>query len=355
VKSGQIIHLTELDAYQIGNDAPVRRAMERLNSEPALFKFQTVCDRAGRLLGTITDGDIRRAILRGASLDDPVTRCMKDKPIVGRIGADVGNAKALAEIVSQTAFLPLVDDAGVLREILVRSEERSAATALVMAGGLGKRLGERTRNKPKPLLPVGDKPILAHLLDRVEAANATRVFISVCYLADQIRDFVSGRDNNASIEILHEQAPLGTAGAIGLLPDPMPGPFMVINGDILTKLDFDAFQEFHTRHKYDATIAVAQHEVTVPYGVIRTGPEGQFYGIDEKPTLTHFVAAGIYLLSPEFRSLVRANEKIDMPALLERGRAIGLQTGLFPIHEYWTDVGRPEDLESAQRVEAANG
>jgi dTDP-glucose pyrophosphorylase len=351
--TSSISRLTDLDLYCLAADAPIRKAMERLNSGPVTFKFQMVRDAAGRIVGTITDGDIRRAMLSGAGLDDSVSRCMKREPIVGRVNALTSNMKTLNEIVAQTAFLPLLDDAGVVREVLVRTAERPTTTALIMAGGLGTRLGERTRNRPKPLLPVGDRPILDHLLERIEAGNTPRIFISVCYLADQIRDFVSRRTNNAAIEILEEANPLGTAGAISLLPDPMPGPFMVVNGDILTRLDFQAFQEFHDRHKYDATVAVAQYEVTVPYGVIRTGPDGQFQGVDEKPTLSHFVAAGIYLLSTEFRALVRANEKLDMPMLLERGRSLGLQVGLFPVHEYWTDVGRPEDLENAQRDEAA--
>jgi dTDP-glucose pyrophosphorylase len=347
----QLEYLTDLGPYRIAPDAPIRVAMERLSSAPVLFKFQVVCDRAGRLLGTVTDGDVRRAILRGIGIGDPVVRCMKENPVVGRFDVAGDYTGSLNNVPSPTTFLPLVDGHGMLRSVVVRSGDRPATTALLMAGGLGTRLGARTRDRPKPLLPVGDKPILAHLLDRIEAANTTQVFISVCYLADQIRDFVSGRRNSAKIELLHEADPLGTAGAIGMLPDPMPGPFMVINGDILTQLDFHAFHEFHARHKYDATVAVAQHEVTVPYGVVRTGPDGQFQGIDEKPTLTHFVAAGIYLLSPEFRALVHKGERLDMPRLLDRGRAIGLRTGLFPIHEYWTDVGRPEDLETAQRAQ----
>ena len=349
----QVARITDLDVYRILPDTALRTVMERLNSAELLYKCLLVSDAHGRLLGTVTDGDIRRGILRGVGLSDPVAQCMRDQPIVGRVGADAENQEKLRDFVAHIAFLPVVDANRMVREVIVWTQDRPDVIALVMAGGLGKRLGERTRTRPKPLLPVGGKPILGHILDRVESASIVQVYVSAYYLADQICEFVAGRRGSAAIEILRETDPLGTAGAIGLLPDPMTRPFMVINGDILTKLDFHALREFHQRHGKDATIAVAQHEVTVPFGVVRTGPDGQFHGIDEKPTLTHFVAAGIYLLSPEYRSLVAAGEHLDMPVLLERGRSIGLQAGLFPIHEYWTDVGRPEDLETARLIENA--
>jgi dTDP-glucose pyrophosphorylase len=325
----------------------MREALERLNSGDLAYKFILVCE-AGKLNGTVTDGDIRRALLRGVRIGDPVSQCMKYDPVVGHVSREADSMRMMREVASLRAFLPVVDDAGIVQFVLVGREEGLPGTALIMAGGMGKRLGERTRNIPKPLLPVSGKPILGHILDRLENANVGSIYVSTNYLADKIDAFVATRAGHVPIELLTEREPLGTAGSIGLLPDPMPAPFIVINGDILTKLDFAVFQDFHSRHKNDATIAVAQHQVTVPYGVIRIDDEGQFFGIDEKPTLTQFVAAGIYLLSPEFRALIRSGERLDMPELIERGRRIGLKFGLFPIHEYWTDIGRPEDLENAQ-------
>lgn len=350
--SVRVSKLIALEPYVLAADAPLRMAIERL-TVAAEHKFQIVCDERGRLIGTVTDGDIRRALLRGIGLGDPVSRCMQQNPTTGRVDAESRNRVILRAVGAQTAFLPLLDSSGVLRGVLVRGTNQPETVALVMAGGFGRRLGERTKDTPKPLIKVGEKPILEHILDKLEGAGARQIYISVHYLAERIFEFVAARPSPARIDLLRESKPLGTAGAIGLLPDPMPAPFVIINGDILTNVDFVAMHDFHVRHGYDATLAVAHHDVTVPYGVVRMDDEGHFHGIDEKPTLTHFVAAGIYLLSPEFRSLVRKGDTIDMPELLERGRTIGLKTGLFPIHEYWTDVGRPEDLENARRIERA--
>jgi dTDP-glucose pyrophosphorylase len=349
---GNAMRIADLANNVAPPSASMRAIMEQLNSGAVEYKFMLVCSE-GHLLGTVTDGDIRRALLRGVSMDDAVGACMKERPLVGKVGCDAENLVLLNDVAAARAFLPIIDADGRVEAVLVNRGKQPNAVALIMAGGLGKRLGERTRHTPKPLLPVGGKPILGHILDRIESANIESIYISTHYLADKITDYLASRKGRLSVEVLREDEPLGTAGSIGLLPDSMPRPLLVINGDIVTNLDFPAFQDFHLRHKNDATIAVAQHQVTIPFGIVRTSADGQFFGIDEKPTLTHFVSAGIYLLSPEFRSLTRASELIDMPALLERGRQIGLSVGLFPIHEYWTDVGRPEDLENAQLVDAS--
>jgi dTDP-glucose pyrophosphorylase len=339
--------IVNVDAYVCFESDTVRDAMSRLNALPADRQFQIVVDEARRVRGTITDGDLRRAILKGVSLEAPVAACMNDKPILGRAGAAAENAAALRKVVARVAFLPVVDEEGRLQEVLAVSHASPIFTALVMAGGFGKRLGEKTRTTPKPLISIGDKPILEHLLRRLESANASEVFVSTHYLAPQIETFIARRKNAVPVRILHEPEPLGTAGAVGLLPGALRQPFMVLNADVLTSVDLAALLEFHARHLFDATIAVAQHQVKIPYGVVRHNAEGHFLGVEEKPTLSHFVAAGIYLLAPEFRTLVANRERIDMPELMERGRAAGLKIGLFPIHEYWTDVGRPQDLERA--------
>ena len=149
--------------------------------------------------------------------------------------------------------------------------------------------------------------------------------------------------------VIREEISLGTAGALSLLPRQIDGPVLVINGDVLTKLDLGALDYYHHTHGHDGTIAVSPYRVAVPYGVIRQDEKGIFQRIDEKPTLTYFVAAGIYMLGPEFCRLVPPKTRIDMPELLNLGRAAGLKIGLFPIHEYWVDVGRPDDLDAANR------
>jgi dTDP-glucose pyrophosphorylase len=337
-----ITRVTNLEAVTCAPTMRISAFLKRLNLSDYLFFV--VIDEDGRPLGTITDGDVRRAILDGATLEDPTSRCMHTGSLFGKVGAAAENAELLKDV----PFLPLVNDAGRIVEVLIPSDSTPGiSTALVMAGGKGQRLGEHTRNKPKPLLAVGNQPILQHILNDLEAAGVENIFISVHYLADQITEFLNSRDNTASIQIVEEQEMLGTAGALGQLPEPLGNPILVVNGDLITRTDFQALNNFHWRHGYDASIAVAHHETEVQFGVIKKDSNGVFLGIEEKPVIRHFVAAGIYYLSPEFCALVPRNTPMDMPSLLNLGREIGLKVGLFPIHESWIDVGRPADLQRA--------
>lgn len=322
----------------------VREAMRRINDTSPHVGL-VVVDDDGRLLGTLTDGDIRRGILRGVALDDAVAACMNVKATTGQAGEDRHNAALLAA--RPVPFLPIIDGQRRLVGILFpRPGASPIGTALVMAGGAGRRLGARTRATPKPLLPIGDRPILDHVLTALEEAGVADIRVAVHYLADQIEAFLAGRRNRAEVRVIQEPQPLGTAGAVGLL-GPGAGPVLVVNGDVLTRVDYRMLAAFHDRHEFEATVAVARYDVEIPFGVVRQGPDGVLLDIDEKPRVTHFVAAGIYVLSPAFRALVPPSEPLDMPDLLALGREVGLRAGLFPIHEYWTDIGRPHDLEAA--------
>ena len=339
------LRLTDLTSVVCSPDTPTSDILQRLNSSDYLFFV--VVDGEGKPLGTITDGDVRRAMLDGATLDDPASRCMFRQSSVGQLGAETENRKLLQGV----PFLPLVDEQGTLAEVLIPTGATPRLlTALVMAGGKGLRLGERTRNTPKPLLPVGDQPILERIITDLEQAGVEQIFVSVHYLADQIRTFLDNRNNTATFNVVEENEMLGTAGALSLLPSGLTHPVLVVNGDLVTQTDFQALNYFHWRHGYDASIAVAQHETQVPFGVVQKDESGQFLGIEEKPVIRQFVAAGIYYLSPEFCALVPRDTPLDMPDLLNRGREIGLKIGLFPIHESWIDVGRPDDLERADET-----
>ena len=343
-----MIVLNEIDPYLCPAGASVRQALARLNTTEHLF--QVVVDEDQRVVGTVTDGDIRRALLANAGLDGPISACFRADPILGALDDRSGNVVKLQGLSGHSAFIPVVDKAGVVSEILVGRRDRAGiSTALVMAGGPGKRLGGRTRKTPKPLLPVGDRPILDHVLSALEEIGVANIFVSVHHMADQIRDYVGARDNHAIVRTLNEKAPLGTVGALASLPKPLTDAVMVVNGDVITRVNFDAMMVFHERHGHDATLCVAKHEVEVPFGVIKQTQDGVFQGIDEKPTIEHFIAAGIYYLSPAVCALVPGDRPMDMPELLNLSRGVGLKIGLFPIYEYWKDVGRPDDLESARR------
>lgn len=342
--------LTDLGGLACPAATSIRAAIAALNHNPHLF--QVVVDEDRRVLGTLTDGDVRRGLLRDIDLGDPVERIMHRDPVVGSVDQPDIRLPHLREM---RDFLPLIDADGRLAAVAVKApDELDDVVALVMAGGRGTRLGERTVTTPKPLLPVGGRPILDHLLGTLERAGVGRVFIAVHYLADQIARFVETRER-AGIELLYEETPLGTAGALSLLPDLGDARVLVLNGDLMTGLDFAALTDFHDRNGFDATIGASEHVVELPYGVIHHDDRGAFLRIDEKPSVRNLVSAGIYMLSPACRTLVEPNAAVDMPALLSRAQAEGLSVGVFPIHEYWQDVGRPADLEGADRREREKG
>ncbi|MFN0042030.1 MAG: sugar phosphate nucleotidyltransferase [Alphaproteobacteria bacterium] len=324
--------------------ATIRTVLERINAAtPDLFQIVVGAD--GRVLGTVTDGDIRRAMLRGVGLDDAVESGMHRGPMTGRIGATAENQRLLR----QAKFLPVIDDAERLDHVLIaRNVPGGIGTALVMAGGFGTRLGEATRGTPKPLLDIGGRPMIDRVLAGLEDAGVSRITVAVHYLAEQIEAFLDARGGRPRVSVIRESEPLGTAGALGLIDLPPDQPVFVVNGDLVTGVDYAAMHEFHVRHGFDGSVAAARHELTIPYGVLRYDEDGLISGIDEKPTLHHFVAAGIYYLSPEIVALVARGRPIDMPELLESARKIGLRIGVFPVHEHWRDVGRPGDLSAAR-------
>ena len=321
--------------------------MQRLGT--AEYAFQLCLRGDGRIVGTVTDGDIRRAILAGAKLEDPVGFWVKTCPIVGRVGDDSGNARALGNVRSNVRFLPVADADDRIVEVLVlqRAPER-APVALVMAGGRGQRLGERTRDVPKPLVVVRGKPILEHVLARLEAAGTKEAYVAAHYLADQIDRFCETREGMLRLHLLREDDRLGTAGAVSLLPASVEGDVLVINGDVMSEIDLRALADFHDDQDNDASLAAAHYEIQIPYGVVRADADGRFESIEEKPRVRRFVAAGIYLLGPRIRALAPPGQPIDMPELFNLGREANLRIGVFPIHEYWRDIGRPDDLAAAE-------
>ncbi len=331
------------DILTCGPNLSVREALARIDrASPNLF--QVVVNRNREVIGSITDGDIRRAMLAGVDLDAAVHECMNHSPrVVTESAVRENNA-----IIDRSFFLPVVNSGGKLVDILTRHRHIDGiGSALVMAGGFGKRLGERTRELPKPLIEVANKPILEHVLSQIEIAGISDIYIAVHYLSDQIIDYVKGRQSQARIHFIKEPEPLGTAGALSQLPAGIDAPVLLINGDVITEVDLKAFADFHLRHGYDGTVGAASYSVDVPYGVLRHDDKGLFTGVDEKPTYQHLVAGGIYLLSSRVIGFVPRNRSIDMPEVLETAKDAGFRIGIFPVHEYWRDIGHPDDLQSA--------
>lgn len=311
-----------------------------------------VTDSRDVLLGTVTDGDVRRALLRHLPMSTPVAEIMCASPQV----ADLHwTREKMLSVMESTRLLqlPVVDPdhrvVGIetLHEMLDR--KRLDNPVFLMAGGLGKRLYPLTQDCPKPMLKVGDKPILELILQSFADAGFHRFYISTHYLAEVIRNhFGDGSRWNVSIQYVHEESPLGTGGALGLLPhDEINLPIFLMNGDLLTRVDYRSLLHFHQRHGGAATLCVREYESQVPYGVVQS--EGhRITQIVEKPVQRCFISAGIYMLSPELVKRVAQGQRIDMPTLLEKEIAAGREVNMFPVHEYWLDIGRMDDFQRAQ-------
>ena len=328
--------------------ATVREAIQTLDATGLQIVLVTLDD--GTLFGTLTDGDIRRGMLRGTELDSPIGPIAHTTPLV--VPAALPREPVLGLMqANRVQQLPIIDPerrvVGLhLWNELVKPQPRGNTMA-VMAGGRGVRLRPHTESCPKPLLPVAGKPMLEHIIERAIAEGITRFVIAVHYLGHMIEEyFTDGSRWGAQITYLHEPEPLGTAGALGLL-DPRPGEaILVSNGDVLTDARYGEILDFHARHGATATMAVRLHEWQHPFGVVRTSGV-DIAGFEEKPVVRSHVNAGIYVLEPEALDLLPSNEPCDMPALFARLMERDRRTIVYPMHEPWLDVGRDEDLRKA--------
>ncbi|WP_425857504.1 nucleotidyltransferase family protein [Aeromonas veronii] len=330
-------------------DQPIRDALQLIDSES--LRIALVVDDQFSLLGVVTDGDVRRGLLKNLSINSPVYMVMNTKPLTAKLGTA---RKELVKFMEKEQLLaiPLMDGnkvAGLETLQRVGQHSKYQNPVFIMAGGFGMRLRPLTDNCPKPMLKVGDKPILEIVLNSFVNAGFVNFYISTHYLPEMIHDyFGDGSKWNVKINYVHEEEPLGTGGALGLLPSDIPDlPLILINGDVLTNVDFERVLEFHNKHDAAATMCVRDYEYQVPFGVIQ-GEGNKVTSMVEKPVQRFFVNAGIYIVSPKIRSLVRQNFRIDMPTLLEQSISQHKNVLMFPIHEYWLDIGRIEDYNRAQ-------
>ena len=337
-------------AYTVQTQTPIIEALKTVNKPPLYTAF--VIDSKNQLQGVLTDGDFRRGLLAGHDLSETVDIFMKRDPTVALDTIRREDAKDIFQKKSIT-FLPLVTQNGEFKRILIadsfRHEIKGNKTAVIMAGGKGSRLYPLTKNCPKPMLKIDGKPILQILIEQCIEAGFGKFYISVNYLKHQIIDyFGSGERIGVSIEYLEEDYPMGTAGSLQLLPKSILDPFLVVNGDLLTRFDYGHVMRFHTDHAPVATICVREHITQIPFGVVQTNGH-KLVGFKEKPTYRQFVNAGVYVLSPSILSHMEPDIALDMPSLLVQAQTAGLEVMVCPIHEYWLDIGRPEALNTAQQ------
>ncbi len=347
------------DKFFLATDWSIADAIRLIDGNSAGIAL--VVDEERRLIGTVTDGDVRRAMLRHESLDAPVSVLLKrppDSPYAAPVTAPVGtNSAELLVLMKQHELrhIPLLDADHHVVDLALREhldiDEPIGARAVVMAGGKGTRLAPLTSETPKPMLPLGDRPLMERLVGSLRDAGIVKMHVTTHFRPEKIREhFGDGEGLGIELSYVTEDEPLGTAGSLRLVT-PGPEPLVVVNGDILTTVNFRSLIRYHRDSGAVLTIGLRSYEVSVPYGVVESDGS-RVVRISEKPVYRYFVNAGIYVVEPSAIRHIPEGRRFDMTDLIDRLLACGEQVASFPLREYWLDIGRPEDYERAQRDHA---
>jgi dTDP-glucose pyrophosphorylase len=312
--------------------------------------FLAIVDKSNKLIGIITDGDIRRAILT-KQLD--LVSVINYNPITAN--SEQSRIKIKQQLRKlHRRHMPVVNSSGELVEVVILDDFEITLKenwVTIMAGGLGSRLGEMTRETPKPMLKVGDRPILHSIIDNFKQQGFYRFILCVNYKSHVIENyFGDGRGLDVEIVYTKEEKRLGTAGALSLIKFPINHPFFVVNGDVLTTVNYEDFLDFHTIQKSEATMCVKKFSFDIPYATINFDERHSIIGLQEKPSYEYYVNTGMYILNPSVLSNIPENTFYDMPTLFDEMLQKKTTTKVFKIDEYWLDIGRPDDFDKAKLI-----
>ena len=340
--------MKSIENIKLVKTATIKEALKIIDN--GAMQIAIVVDEKDKLIGTITDGDIRRGLLNSLSLDDSIESIIFKTPTVAKI-SDTKEDILKKALVKKLHQIPIIDDNNKvigIKEIeeLVKPQIKSNKVVL-MVGGLGTRLKPLTDNTPKPMLKVGNKPILQTIVEKFAEYGYVNIVMCVNYKSHIIEDFFGdGSDFGVNIEYILEEQRMGTAGALSLLKSKPTEPFFVMNGDLLTNVNFEHLNDYHMANNAISTMCVREYDFQVPYGVVNLD-NGKIISIEEKPVHKFFVSAGIYMLSPEVLDFIPENEFYDMPTLFEKLISENENAVSFPLREYWLDIGRIEEFEKA--------
>lgn len=345
----KFLNRNECETLVVSAGASIEDALRKINLNAGFPCL--VLDGLGRCVDLLTDGDLRRLMIQRHSITESLSP-MIDGSVETVSGFSEQTARERMEA-SQIRYLPVTDQNGVLAGMWAVSDVVTASnmgSVLILAGGEGKRLRPITQTMPKPLVPVGGLALLDRSIDACVSHGVRNIFVSVNYLADQIVEHLEGLSrHNVTVTVLREDRPLGTAGPIGLVEIPTSDPLIVINGDLLHKVDIARMMEHFYSSETDFLIGSRLYDLSVPFGVLETDG-ASVTGITEKPTLSFPVSAGIYVVGEKVRGLLGGPRAIDMPELIDEALQTGFSVDLHMIHEFWLDVGTPEALRIAEEV-----
>ena len=334
----------------VGDNEPICKVLAAINASDLKIAF--IVNAQGTLVGSVTDGDVRRGLLKSTKLSDQVNTVMNTHPITCSPDTSAHQRNHLFSK-HRVKYLPVVEN-GLIVDIIAfddTQERRELQNPfLIIAGGLGTRLRPLTDKCPKPMLPVGDKPMIEHILWNAAQQGFKNFYISTFYLGEQIKaHFGNGSKFNVKICYVDEKRPLGTAGAVSLLPKNIPNlPIIVANGDVLTNLDYSKMVSFHQEKNAEATVCVREISHQIPYGVIERN-DGLVTQITEKPTFFYYINTGVYVLSKSSVKKMKKNVPIDMPQHLSALMHGGDPVAAMNFQGYWLDIGSISDYEKAQR------
>lgn len=335
---------------------PIHATIEQAirNLDQVGIKIVLIVNESGELEGAISDGDIRRGLLKGLNLNSPIESIIHRNALV--VPPEMGREMVMQLMVAnKIQQIPVVDEHQHVIGLHLWDEINVPPVRpnlmVIMAGGMGSRLRPHTENCPKPLLPVAGKPMLEHIIERAKLEGFSHFVLAIHYLGHMIEEyFGNGVRLGVQIDYLREQFPLGTAGALGLLNPRPDAPFVVTNGDVITDIRYGELLDFHIRHNAMATMAVRVHEWQHPFGVVQI--QGvNIVGFEEKPITRSHINAGVYVLDPDALCVLNAGAHCDMPTLFERLQTKAKRTVAYPMHEPWLDVGRPDDLAAANKIQ----
>ena len=337
----------KIDEIKINQNASIKEALEVIDK--GAIKVAVVLSDDGLLLGMLNDGDIRRALLKGMSLGDSIAGIINKHPVVANINdtkeriLELANEKKLHQIpiISNGKLIGIQD----IREFLAPKNKPNKV--ILMVGGLGTRLRPLTNDMPKPMLDVGNKPILHTIVENFAKYGYTDIIMCVNYKSEIIKEYFGNGDKfGVKIEYVLESQRMGTAGALSLLQKRPKDDFFVMNGDLLTNVNFEYLHEYHKDSNALASICIRKYEMQVPYGVVNVRAN-KVTSIEEKPTQSFFVSAGIYMFSPIVLDFIPKGVFYDMPTLFSELLKHDFPIHPFPIREYWLDIGRMDEYRRA--------
>lgn len=345
--------MTVMDSHIISDGCTVLEGLRRLNSLSGGVMTLIVTDSGGHLAGTVTDGDIRRGLLRGASLDSPIgavahTGC---RHIAEALGPEEMVAALRDARESGIKLLPVTDAGGRVADLidLTRERTRLPLTAILMAGGKGERLRPLTLKTPKPLLEIDGRPIIDYNVENLARAGIRDVWVTVRYLAGQLREYFATPRHGIMARCVEETLPLGTIGSASLVTLPAEGDTLVMNSDLLTTIDLEEMYLRHAEAGADVTVAAIPYTVSVPYAILTTDGQ-EVRALSEKPTYSHLANAGIYIFSNRLLHTLDPQTRTDATDLIERAMERGMKVTYYPIKGVWIDIGSPADFKHAAEL-----